>query len=317
MSIAPLFDERPPFDRERLEQRLRELAASNVLIGTSSWKYPGWLGQIYSPERYMARGAFSQKRFEAECLAEYARTFPVVCGDFTFYQFPTETHWRKLFGSAPETLGFAFKAPEEITARVFPLHPRYGARGGTVNRSFLDTELLVESFLKPLEPYRDRVGTLIFEFGAFAQSSYASVRDFAADLDRFLVSLPRGYRYAVEIRNPEFLAPDYFACLARHNAAHVFNAWTRMPELGAQIAIPDAFTADFTVCRALLRRGRAYADAVKLFSPYEELQDPNPASRDAIRELIEWAQANRRAAFIYVNNRFEGNAPRTVEALVS
>jgi uncharacterized protein YecE (DUF72 family) len=317
MSIAPLFDERPPFDRERLKARLDALAANRILIGTSSWKYPGWLGQIYSRERYLARGNFSQKRFESDCLAEYARTFPVVCGDFTFYQFPSETHWRKLFASVPETLGFAFKTPEQITARVFPLHPRYGAQGGTVNRSFLDTELLVENFLKPLDPYRDRVRTLIFEFGAFSPRSYANVREFVADLDRFLASLPGGFRYSVEIRNPEFLLPEYFACLARHGAAHVFNAWTRMPELGSQIAIPDAITADFTVCRALLSRGRAYADAVEIFSPYEIVQDPNPAGRQAIRELIDWAQENRRAAFIFVNNRFEGNAPGTVEAIVT
>ncbi len=317
MSIAPLFDERPPFDRERLAERLRSLAAQGIYIGTSSWKYEGWLGQIYTRERYLARGGFSRKRFEAECLAEYALTFPVVCGDFTFYQFPSEEHWRKLFGSAPETLGFAFKAPEQITARVFPEHPRYGAQGGTVNRSFLDAELLQAGFLVPLEPYRERVRAVIFEFGALPQNSYAHVREFAADLDRFLGALPRGFRYSVEIRNPEFLGPDYFECLARHGAAHVFNGWTRMPELGSQIAMPDAFTAGFVVCRALLRRGRAYADAVKMLSPYEDIQDPNPEGRQAIRDLIEWAKANRRAAFIYVNNRFEGNAPRTVEAIVS
>ena len=44
--------------------------------------------------------------------------------------------------------------------------------------------------------------------------------------------------------------------LARHNTAHVFNAWTRMPEIGAQAAMPGAFTADFTVARALLRHGQ-------------------------------------------------------------
>ena len=46
MSSAPLFDERPPFERERLAAKLGALAAQGILIGTSSWKYPGWLGQI-------------------------------------------------------------------------------------------------------------------------------------------------------------------------------------------------------------------------------------------------------------------------------
>ncbi len=84
----------------------------------------------------------------------------------------------------------------------------------------------------------------------------------------------------------------------------------------AAAAVPEAFTADYTVCRALLRRGRSYEDAVKLFTPYEQIQDPNPEGREAIRKLIAWAKENRAAAFIFVNNRFEGNAPRTIEAIV-
>jgi hypothetical protein len=38
----------PQFDRDRLRERLRRLAARDVRIGGSSWKYEGWLGQIYS-----------------------------------------------------------------------------------------------------------------------------------------------------------------------------------------------------------------------------------------------------------------------------
>lgn len=316
MPTAPLFDERPPFDRARLAEALRRLASEGVWIGTSSWKYEGWLGQIYSRERYMSRGVFAQKRFEAECLAEYARTFPAVCGDFTFYQFPSEAYWRRLFQSAPEQLVFAFKAPEQITAKVFPSHARYGPRGGLVNTSFLDVELFKEQFLALLEPYRARVAVLILEFGAFPRTAYSHVREFVRDLDRFLALLPRQFRYSVEIRHPEFLGPDYFHLLRSHGVAHVFNAWTRMPELGVQLRLPDAYTAGYTVCRALLRRGRSYEEAVRLFSPYEEIKDPNPEGRQAIRDLIELARRDRREAFIFVNNRFEGNAPRTIEAIV-
>jgi uncharacterized protein YecE (DUF72 family) len=313
---APLFDERPPFDRERLAARLGALASERIFIGASSWKYEGWLGQVYTRDRYLARGAFARRHFEAECLNEYARTFPIVCGDFSFYQFPSGQYWRRIFASAPGSLRFAFKAPEQVTAKVFPEHPRYGAQGGTVNRDFLDAALFNGSFLERLAPYRHQVAAVILEFGAFSRQSYAHVREFLDDLDGFLGALPREFRYSVEIRNPEFLGPDYFACLARHRVAHVFNAWTRMPELREQIRMAGAFTADFTVCRALLRRGRAYADAVKSFAPYEDIRDPNPAGRQAIRDLIEWARTNRRAAFIFVNNRFEGNAPRTIETIV-
>jgi hypothetical protein len=122
-------------------------------------------------------------------------------------------------------------------------------------------------------------------------------------------------RYAVEIRNPEYLGADYFSCLRSQGVAHVFNAWSRMPELGAQLRLADAFTADYSVCRALLRRGRSYEQAVELFSPYEEIKDPNREGRQALRELIEHARAYGEAAFIFVNNRFEGSAPRTIEGI--
>ncbi len=316
MSSAPLFDERPPFERERLAAKLAGLASQGILIGTSSWKYEGWLGQIYTRERYLARGGFSRRRFEAECLAEYARTFPVVCGDFSFYQFPSEQYWQRLFASAPPTLQYALKVPEEITAKFFPEHARYGPRAGLPNPAFLDAALFKEGFLGPLSAWRGQIAALIFEFGAFSQKSYAHGREFLSDLDAFLAALPEGFRYSVEVRNPEFLGPDYFHCLRGRGVAHVFNAWARMPELGQQIRMPDAFTAGFAICRALLRHGRAYANAVELFSPYEEIKDPNPEGRQAIRDLIAWARDNRRAAFIFVNNRFEGNAPRTIEAIV-
>ena len=68
--------------------------------------------------------------------------------------------------------------------------------------------------------------------------------------------------------------------------------------------------------RALLRRGRPYEQAVKLFSPYRDIQDPNPEVRASLRELIDRARESRRAAYIYVNNRLEGNSPATIMGIV-
>src|SRR6185436_2743769 len=98
----------------------------------------------------------------------------------------------------------------------------------------------------------------------------------AEELDRFLGSLPRDWRYAVELRNPELLDPRHGAVLARHGVAHVFNSWTEMPPIGAQLELPWVFPAEFTVARALLRPGRAYADAVKLFELYDLVRGPLP-----------------------------------------
>jgi uncharacterized protein YecE (DUF72 family) len=264
----------------------------------------------------MARGKFSRKLFEAECLREYAETFPTVCGDFAFYQFPTEEFWRRLFHQTPEGFRFAFKVPEQITCKVFPRHARYGPHAGKENEAFLDTRMFYEMFARPLLPYRGKTALMIFEFGAFGPRSFATLGEFLDRLDPFLTALPAEFRYAVEIRNPEFLEKDYFSCLRAHRVAHVYNAWSRMPELRSQIAIPDSATADFLVSRALLRRGRVYEDAVATFAPYTEIQDPNPEARESMRVLIGRAQEDRKPLFLYVNNRLEGNAPMTILSIV-
>jgi hypothetical protein len=89
-----------------------------------------------------------------------------------------------------------------------------------------------------------------------------------------------------------------------------------MPAIGEQAAFPDAYTADFTVARALLRHGRPYEQAVAMFTPYQQIQDPNPETRQALRGLISRARERHQPSYIFVNNRLEGNAPQTIEAIL-
>jgi len=156
---------------------------------------------------------------------------------------------------------------------------------------------------------------IIFEFGSFARQTYSGADNFLEQLDPFLASLAPYFRYAVEIRNPEFLGREYFDCLQRHGVAHVFNSWTRMPAIDTQVQLPGAVTAAFTVARALLRPGVAYEQAVTKFSPYERVTDPNPEVRQALRGLISRARERNEPSYIFVNNRLEGNAPQTIEAV--
>ena len=259
-----------------------------------------------------ARQVLAESVSSRNACAEYAETFPIVCGDFSFYQFPARL-LEKLFLPSPPALKFALKVPEEVTAEVFPRHARYGPRAGMRNESFLNADALQASFLEPLSPYRSRIASLIFEFGARA----TPVHEFTQRLAGFLRALPDDFRYAVEVRNRDYLVPAYLDCLRGHGAAHVLNAWSRMPTLGEQMKIPGIFTADFTVVRTLLREGRAYEQAVEKFSPYDRVQDENTEGREALRAMIQRMREERRAAFVFVNNRFEGNAPTTIQAVVS
>ncbi len=301
------------FDRDGLRDRLATLAARGVYIGGSSWKYEGWLDQIYSRQLYEVRGRFSKKRFEDTCLSEYATVFPAVCGDFAFYQFPSDALWSKLFRQTPGSFRWGLKAPEQITTPQWPVHPRYGATAGLENHTFLDAGLFSSAFLGPLEVYRAQVGVLIFEFNALRAKGDAA--EFIAKLDPFLGALPTGWRYAVEVRNADLLGPRYFDCLRAHNVPHVYNAWARMPEIRDQIAMRGSRTSDLIVARALLRQGRPYEEAVKKFAPYQTVQEVNEPVRQGLRELVDMAVVDGTPAFIFVNNRLEGNSPGTIVAI--
>jgi uncharacterized protein YecE (DUF72 family) len=309
-------DDTPPL-AARLAPALQSLARRDVYFGTSSWKYEGWLGSIYTRERYVRRGKFSRKKFEAECLREYAETFSVVGGDFSFYQFPSPEYWANLFHDLPASFGFGLKVPEEITVKRWPGHARYGPRAGHPNERFLDVAHFDRAFTRVLEPHREHVAVLMFEFGAFGPTDFPNVADFIEGLEQFLQALPAGWRYAVEIRNKEYLVPDYFKMLSRYNVAHVFNAWTWMPRIADQMALEHAFTADFAVARALLSKGRTYERAVQTFAPYQEIQEPDIPTRAALRQIADRAQRVGQRAYLFVNNRLEGNAPATIEAVFS
>ena len=63
-------------------EKIAALTDQGIYVGTSSWKYPGWCGQIYDDQRYLTRSKFSKKKFEKNCLTEYAEIFPTVLGIF-------------------------------------------------------------------------------------------------------------------------------------------------------------------------------------------------------------------------------------------
>jgi uncharacterized protein YecE (DUF72 family) len=302
-----------------MKQAAAQLASKGVFIGTSSWKYEGWLGQLYSPERYEYRGKVARTRFERGCLSEYAEVFKTVCVDAAYYTFPTEKYLAGLVENVPPDFQFGFKVTDEITVRRFPNLDRFGIRAGKPNENFLNADLFRRSFLKPCEVIRQNVGVVMFEFSRFHTSDYEHGRDFVADLDKFFGNLPKGWPYAVEMRNKYWLAPEYFDCLSRHGITHVFNSWDAMPPVGEQIALPGSRTnPELIAARFLLKPGRKYEEAVKAFKPYDRVQDQNPEARAAGKALIAEAKeaAQKKKTFIYVNNRLEGNALETIAGMV-
>lgn len=285
----------------------------HIRLGTSSWAYEGWRGQVYQQ-------AYAKSRFAKDCLKEYAayehggtRLFRTVGVDHSFYRPPTATQWADYAAQVPEDFRICSKAWEDITVAAYADHPRYGTKAGKANPHFLDAALCEELVLAPARAgLSGRAGPLIFEF----QRSGLDPESFVSALDRFLSKLPTGLQYAVEVRNPAILGARYHDVLNAHGVAHVYNHWTAMPALAAQhAALGHRFSAPFALMRLLTPLGTAHADAVKRYAPYSKLVQPQPRMRTDVLALIRQALAEQTAVYVLANNRAEGNASSTIQAI--
>jgi len=311
-----LFDEQPPASSlsppyvERNAQRIRRWASQGIYFGSSSWKYPGWKGMIYN------RSYPTKKVFDRECLTEYAEIFPTVCADFALYDFPDMRAMQLIHDQTADDFKVSLKVTDRITIKRYPNLPRHGTNAGKENPDFLNLDLFEDAFLRPVEALKKKRGIIIFEFSTFYPSSGITYKRFTELIDDFLGRLPKGYSYAIELRNKEFLREEYLKTVQTHGVAHVLNNWTKMPPILEQIQLAGVLTAPFSVARALLKPGRTYQEAVDTFQPYEEIKEENPELRLGLAEAVRRCAAEGRQLYAYVNNRAEGNSPKTIEAIL-
>lgn len=289
-------------------------AFPHLKLGTSTWAYEGWQGLVYTTP-------YPKGRFKRGCLAEYARyryrgraLFQTVGLDQTFYRPPTPTQLAQYAEHVPPGFDMCSKVWEEITIPRFAAQPRYGAKAGQVNPRFLDADLFVEQVLAPYgQAFREHTGPFIFEF----QRTGVEPEEFLPRLDRFLGHLPLEYSYAIEIRNAGILGSDYQSILHKHRVAHVYNHWTYMPPLAEQHKrLAEAFTAPFVLLRLLTPLKVRYEDAVKMAEPYNRIVQPLADMRADTIRLVRQAVGDKRQTYVLVNNRAEGCAPLTIQALV-
>jgi hypothetical protein len=89
-----------------------------------------------------------------------------------------------------------------------------------------------------------------------------------------------------------------------------------MPPLAEQHTRLGSFTAPFSVLRLLTPLKMSYEAPKKRAEPYTKIVEELPQMRREAVQLVRQAVGAGRRAYVLVNNRAEGNAPLTVEALV-
>lgn len=78
----------------------------------------------------------------------------------------------------------------------------------------------------------------------------------------------------------------------------------------------EAFTAPYTVLRLHTPLNMSYEAAKQRAAPYTKIVEELPEMRRETVGLVQKTMAENRRSYVLVNNRSEGNAPLTVQALV-
>jgi uncharacterized protein YecE (DUF72 family) len=255
---------------------------NDLRIGTSAFTAAGWPGTFY-PEGLPER----------EYLTYYATKFDTVEVDSTFYRTPTLTTVKGWYSKTPPGFLFAAKVPQVIT------HEKVLVDCGTEFKQFIEV----------MDALGEKLGPLLFQFGYFNKKAFIGVNDFLARLVPFLKKLPKGYKFAVEIRNKNWLVPQFVETLRERGVALALIDQSWMPRPADWFEKFDPITADFTYVRWLGDR--------KGIEEQTKVWDRVIVDRHA--ELSEWAeilgkvQKRKIQIFAYANNHYAGHGPATVE----
>ncbi|HTQ78925.1 MAG TPA: DUF72 domain-containing protein [Thermoanaerobaculia bacterium] len=279
-----------------------------IRLGPSTWSYPGWEGLVYD-------GPYSVSRLAREGLAACAR-HPLLRAmgiDRTHYSPVEAAELAAYAADVPPGFRFLVKAHEALTLARFPDRPRYGRERGLGNPLYLDAAYAADAVVAPYAlGLGEKGGGLLFQF---APQDLGGPARFADELGTFLSALPRGPLYAVELRNRELLTPRYAEVLAATGAVHCINAYPRMPDVRTQARLAGVASGPAVLVRWLLRAGKTYEEAARLFAPFDRLHEEDPATREALAELSRDALGRGQPVLITVNNQAEGSAPLSIGKL--
>ncbi|NTW88124.1 MAG: DUF72 domain-containing protein [Desulfobulbaceae bacterium] len=275
-------------------------------IGTCSWKYESWHGLVYSQDKGI------------NYLKEYSKHFQTVEVDQWFWSLfkenavvlPKPEVVREYAASVPPEFIFSIKVPNSIT-----LTHQYNKQKNTPlvpNPHFLSTELM-ERFLQALEPLGDHIGPLMFQFEYLNKNKMASLRHFTDMFEVFRRGLPEGFKYCIEIRNPNYLKKEYFDFLAEYHLGHVFLQGYYMPSI---FEIYEKFKnrlSDPVVIRLHGMDREGIEERTK--NIWDTIVDPRDDELLQLKNIVNDLRERQHQVFVNVNNHFEGSAPRTIEKI--
>lgn len=229
-----------------------------IYIGTSGYQYKHWKGDFY-PEDMPVKDWFEY----------YSRQFDTVEINNTFYKMADASTFDEWKEAAPKGFCYAIK------------YSRYG----THLKKLIDPEDHVNYFL-------DRVSHLGKLLGPVLVQLPPNWKKNIPRLKEFLEATPKEIRWAVEIRDPDWLSEELYELLGEYNSALVIHDIIKDH--------PRVITADWTYLRF---HGKNYDGS------YSEAQLEKAAQE--IRNHVD----NGLDVFTYFNNDLGGHAIRNAITL--
>ena len=254
-----------------------------IRIGAVACSYPDWQNAFYPAELP-----------ESEWLEFYARYFPAVEIDSTFYRVPEENAVRRWVEQTPASFRFSCKLPREIT-HVCKLR---------------DCTAELNAFLRAIEPLDAKLQVVLIQL----PPSFTP-KDGRQPLRKFLTQLPKGFRFAIEFRSLGWHRPNIIRLLEQCRICWV---WADTSPLNERNLAPFEFlplTTDFFYVRLLGDYATKYDGAGKFVHRYDKLLWKREAALESWALKIERHLSEVRNVWGFVSNHFEGFAPETAQRL--
>jgi len=260
-------------------------AQQKIRLGTCAWSFDEWRGSFYPADLPAGRW-----------IEFYARYFPAVEIDSTFYATPSPETIQRWAEVTPASFRFSCKLPRAITHE----------------RGLRHCQAELADFARALEPLGDKLHVILVQL----PPSFSPNTGRAA-LRTFLTQLPRDFRFAIEFRDPGWHRPQHIRLLEKHRVCWV---WADTSPLNERNLAPFEFlpsTTDFLYLRLLGDYTTKYDPDGQHVHRYGKLLWKREAALESWALKLERHLGEVRSVWTFVNNHFEGFAPETCQRLAN
>jgi uncharacterized protein YecE (DUF72 family) len=245
------------------------LAVTRYWVGCSGWGYDDWVGPFYPPGT--PPGGF---------LERYARVFPLVEVDSSFYRPPSMFLVRRWISVTPDGFRFTLKVPRDFT------HEAAGPKATEALRLFLEGVRQFHAAKK--------LGAVVLQFPASFR------RDRTPDrLAEILQQIPAEYPVAVELRHASWWTEPTRHELEERSAALV---WSVIPHTEP----PAWVTGEFLYARFVGDRA---------LTKFDHIQRDKRAEMETLRDRFENEGRSALTVYTLVNNHYMGFGPGSAQIL--